>query len=108
MLKAQVVAEDPQEKGRRIILNYGHTLGHAIEAATTYGTYLHGEAVAIGMQGEGMLSKLTGTLHDADTVLGRQTRLLERVGLPLKCPGVDPDAILQAKSAKELESSLRL
>ena len=49
-LKAQVVAEDEREMtGRRSILNYGHTVGHALEAATGYGALLHGEAVAWGM-----------------------------------------------------------
>ena len=48
-IKAEIVAEDEREQGRRAILNLGHTFGHAIEAAAGYGSWLHGEAVAAGM-----------------------------------------------------------
>ena len=55
--KAKVVDEDPEDRGIRAILNYGHTIAHAIEATAGYGVYLHGEAVAIGMVGAGRLAE---------------------------------------------------
>jgi 3-dehydroquinate synthase len=80
-LKAQVVQEDELETtGLRAVLNYGHTFGHAIEALTEYGTYLHGEAVAIGMTMAGHLAvSMKRWPQDA---LNRQSRLLEMFGLP--------------------------
>ncbi|GAH69051.1 unnamed protein product, partial [marine sediment metagenome] len=50
-IKAQIVSEDEKERGRRIILNYGHTIAHGLEAASQYRRFRHGEAVAIGMMG---------------------------------------------------------
>lgn len=93
-LKAAVVSEDPHEQARRIILNYGHTIGHAIEAATGYGNFLHGEAVAIGIVGAAMISHRMG-LIPAEAVR-RQRALLQRLGLPTSCPGVEAAAILEA------------
>ena len=58
--KAQVVDEDPEDRGIRAILNYGHTIAHAIETVAGYGAYRHGEAVAIGMVGAGRLATETG------------------------------------------------
>ena len=55
-IKAAVVGADERDRGRRAILNYGHTVGHAVEAAAGYGTYRHGEAVAIGMAAAGAIS----------------------------------------------------
>ena len=59
-LKARIVAEDERESGARALLNFGHTFGHAIEAATGYGAWLHGEAVAAGMVMAAELSALMG------------------------------------------------
>jgi len=60
-IKAKVVGQDEKEGGLRAILNYGHTIGHAIEAITRYGTYLHGEAISVGQVAAGHLSEaLTG------------------------------------------------
>jgi 3-dehydroquinate synthase len=90
-IKAQVVGRDPREGGLRAVLNYGHTVAHAIEAATGYGTVTHGEAVAAGMRVAGRIStEMTGlALRDLDW----QDRLLDRLGLqPL--PPVDPAAVL--------------
>jgi len=93
-IKAEVVSEDERELGVRAVLNYGHTIGHGIEAATGYGAYLHGEAVSIGMMGAGRLSVLMGLLSSEE--LERQRALFERFGLPLWCEGVSKDAIKQA------------
>ncbi len=95
-LKAQVVSNDERETtGLRAILNYGHTFGHAIEAITTYGKYLHGEAIAIGMTMAGWLAAEKG-LWPKDS-WQRQTSLLERLNLPTRCePAVDCEAMLAA------------
>ena len=92
--KAKVVDEDPEDRGVRAILNYGHTIAHAIEATAGYGVYLHGEAVAIGMVGAGRLAQRTGRWSAAD--LTRQNNLLAAVGLPASFGGVDPAQILDA------------
>jgi 3-dehydroquinate synthase len=84
-LKAIVVSEDETEGDYRAILNFGHTLGHAIESLTEYTTFLHGEAVAIGMVAAVRVSRRLG-LCDDETV-DRVTRLVERCGLPMEIPG---------------------
>jgi 3-dehydroquinate synthase len=78
-MKAEVVTADPEEAGRREILNYGHTLGHAIEQVERY-QIRHGEAVAIGMVYAAELARLAGRL-DAPT-LHRHRHVLTAVGLP--------------------------
>jgi 3-dehydroquinate synthase len=83
-IKADVVNQDEREAGIRRILNYGHTLGHAIEAATRYGRYHHGEAVAIGMQFAAYLAVRLGTCHDE--VARRQGQLLKRLKLRTMLP----------------------
>ncbi|MEI6046677.1 MAG: 3-dehydroquinate synthase [Chloroflexota bacterium] len=83
-VKAGVVAIDERETGLRITLNYGHTIGHALEAASGYTELLHGEGIAIGMHGVALLSQQLG-LCDA-TFVERQRHLLERFGLPLSAP----------------------
>jgi len=79
-LKAQVVSQDEKERGQRIILNYGHTIAHGLEAATRYVGFLHGEAVAIGMMGAAKLSQKSGILPT--NVVKRQQSLLQKFGLP--------------------------
>jgi len=93
-LKALVVSADPTEQGLRAILNYGHTIGHAIEAATSFGDYLHGEAVAIGMAGAARIAARMGLLDES--VAARQSEVLRAFGLAQRAPGVDPAAILAA------------
>jgi 3-dehydroquinate synthase len=91
-LKAQVVAGDERDSGQyRILLNYGHTLGHALETATNY-ELLHGEAVAIGMAVEASLSVRLG-LADQE-VASSQRQLLTRFGLPTRLPEVSHDLVL--------------
>ncbi len=95
VIKAEVVGQDEREEtGLRMILNYGHTLAHAIEAATDYGRYLHGEAVAIGMTAAAEISSRLGLL--APEVADRQWRLLERFGLPVSAEGLDRERITAA------------
>lgn len=106
--KAEVVAEDERESGRRAILNFGHTFGHAIEALTGYVEYLHGEAVAIGMVQAADLSARLGKLSATDAV--RIRTLLERCGLPVVPPALSPEAMLDAMGMdkKVLDGALRL
>ncbi len=92
-LKARVVEEDEFERGPREVLNYGHTVGHAVEAAT-HGRHVHGEAVAIGMRVEGQIARRLGLLSDEET--GRQDALLERLGLPVTVPAGPIEALLEA------------
>jgi 3-dehydroquinate synthase len=80
-IKAQVVATDEKEKGKRTILNYGHTIAHGLESATQYRHLLHGEAVAIGMMGAAKLSQRLNLLSTG--VVERQQALLERFNLPV-------------------------
>lgn len=82
--KAEVVAEDEFESGVRATLNLGHTFGHAIETGMGYGTYLHGEAVSIGIGYAADLSKRMGWLSDAD--MKRIIALLKLTGLPVEPP----------------------
>ncbi|MFN0144884.1 MAG: 3-dehydroquinate synthase [Dehalococcoidia bacterium] len=93
-IKAAVVSEDEKEAGRRTLLNYGHTVGHAIESVTGYGQYLHGEAVAIGMRVAGLLAVELGVLSAGE--LARQQRVLVAYGLPDRAPGLDVDAVIEA------------
>lgn len=79
-VKAGVVEQDERETGLRITLNYGHTYGHALEAAGSYTQLLHGEAVAIGMQGAARLAEQLG--YCSSEFVARQKSLLEAFGLP--------------------------
>ncbi len=83
-IKARVVAGDEREAGLRRILNYGHTIGHALESLGRYRTYLHGEAVAIGMVYEAMLASHMKVCPRG--VVNRQRALIERAGLPVRMP----------------------
>ena len=85
-LKAAVVAEDEREHGRRALLNFGHTFGHAIEAAEGYGAWLHGEAVATGMVMAADLSRRLGWIAAGDAERARA--LVARAGLPVVAPRI--------------------
>lgn len=82
--KARIVMADEREEGQRALLNLGHTFGHAIEAGLGYGTWLHGEAVAVGMLLAARASHLLGQLSEADVT--RIARLLQAAGLPVEAP----------------------
>ena len=84
-IKAQVVGEDERESdssGRRASLNYGHTVGHAIEATSGYGQFVHGEAIAIGMNVEARLARRLGLCEAANDLIHRQETLFKNIGLP--------------------------
>ena len=107
-IKAKVVSSDEHELlGNRIMLNYGHTIGHAIETAGKYEKLLHGEAVSVGMMAAGHISNSLGILTDKQ--FGRQKALLEMYGLPVDVDGID---IADVKNAmlldkKTLDGSIR-
>jgi 3-dehydroquinate synthase len=108
-LKAQVVSADEREEtGLRAVLNFGHTIGHAIESVAGYsGRFQHGEAVAVGMVAECRLAERLGWL--IPPITERITRLLERLGLPISAPGLDPDLLLSAmgKDKKNRRGKIR-
>jgi len=93
--KAEVVRDDETEtSGRRAILNYGHTVGHAIEAVYGYGEYLHGEAISIGMVAEAEMAKALSMVDQ--TFCDRQKAIFESAGLPVDCPSGKESALIEA------------
>jgi len=89
-LKAQIVAEDEREAGRRALLNFGHTFAHAIENSLGYGEWLHGEAVAAGMI-------MAAAMSDIDLAQQERLRsLLQTVGLPTAPPVIKPGQLREA------------
>jgi 3-dehydroquinate synthase len=93
-IKARVVEEDEFEQGPRMLLNYGHTLGHAIEAAAGYGQLLHGEAVSLGMVAAGWMAARLGLL--SETEFRRIESTLQRLRLPVRLDSVDVPLVLAA------------
>ncbi|HEX3912248.1 MAG TPA: 3-dehydroquinate synthase [Steroidobacteraceae bacterium] len=107
-IKATVVARDERERNLRAILNFGHTFGHAIEAATAYEKYLHGEAVALGMIMAADLSVRMGLI---DAALKERLRdILARAGLPTDVPriGAAKACELMQMDKKVLRGAVRL
>ena len=93
-IKAAVVAEDPQENGARAILNYGHTVGHALERAAGFGKVRHGEAVAWGMEVAALISMRTGAC--APESVAMQHALLRDAGLLAERPAVAHEKLIDA------------
>ena len=94
-IKGEVVAADEFETGDdRVLLNYGHTIGHALEAVTEYGHFLHGEAVSVGMMAAAGIAYRLGMI-DSDLV-ERHRAVLTSYDLPVKAPGVSVDDVLEA------------
>jgi 3-dehydroquinate synthase len=87
------VVEDERESGVRALLNLGHTFGHAIEAATGFGPWLHGEAVAAGMVMAAELSGLMGHLKKNE--VARVRDLIRRGGLPIKGPALAAERLIE-------------
>lgn len=90
-IKAAVVSQDEKEAGLRAILNFGHTLGHAIEKETAYKVYDHGEAVAIGMVGAAKISQKLGMIDEK--IVDDMEKLLTSMNLPIKAKNCDPEKI---------------
>lgn len=107
--KAEIVAKDERESGIRAILNLGHTFGHAIETAQGYGSWLHGEAVAVGMKMAADFSQRLGWVDGV--VVERVTRILEKANLPIDPPaGMTASQFLSLMclDKKVLDGQLRL
>jgi 3-dehydroquinate synthase len=98
-IKADVVRQDETESGLRAILNFGHTIGHALEAISHYGKYLHGEAIAIGQVAAAKLSAQLLRLPQPE--VARIERLFQRAGLPT-------EANLNAPARQKLLAAMRL
>ena len=92
-IKAAVVGRDERERGERALLNLGHTFGHAIESASGYRQWLHGEAVGAGLVMAAAMSSACGLLRDADAARVRQ--LVVRAGLPSRIDSVSDAAALE-------------
>jgi 3-dehydroquinate synthase len=107
-IKAKVVARDEREQGLRAILNFGHTFGHAIEAATGFEAVLHGEAVGLGMLMAADLSQRLGLIEAA--VKARLQDMLQRAGLPVEPPRIGAVRALELMQMdkKVLAGSMRL
>lgn len=106
-LKAQVVAKDEREADLRAILNYGHTVGHAIEATAGYGIVRHGEAVSLGMIAATHIALTLGMV--GEDVLRRQRELLQRLKLPVafQAPSMDPVLKVMYHDKKVRDGRLR-
>lgn len=102
-VKAAVVGEDELDLGLRHILNYGHTFGHALESATSFERYLHGEAVSIGMVAAARLSTRVAGLPVGEA--DRLEALLVRYGLPTRASAIDPEKILDLVSMDKKASA---
>ncbi|MEO1403744.1 MAG: 3-dehydroquinate synthase [Cyanobacteria bacterium J06635_1] len=102
--KADVVSQDEKEAGLRAILNYGHTVGHAVESLTGYRRVNHGEAVAIGMVAAGAIATSMGFWSQSDTA--RQLTLIEKTKLPTQLPeGLNiEDILVSLRSDKKVQS----
>ena len=108
-IKAEIVAADETEQGVRALLNLGHTFGHAIEAHQGYGSWLHGEAVGVGMLMAADLSRRLGWL--GDTEIKRIQAIIDAAGLPLAAPadmGVEEFLVRMRLDKKNIDQSIRL
>ena len=93
-IKADVVSKDEKEGGLRRILNFGHTMAHAIEEATGYSKYVHGEAVAIGMIGAAHISRSLGKIDDS--TFERLQNLIDKLGMVSRIKDCDVDEMFKA------------
>ncbi|MFL2755699.1 MAG: 3-dehydroquinate synthase [Dehalococcoidia bacterium] len=104
-IKADVVSKDEKEQlGIRILLNYGHTIGHAIETVTKYKDYLHGEAVSIGMMGAAQIAYKVGLVKSLD-IIKRQKSLFIKYKLPTNFNNIDTKQIFSAMHKDKKKSN---
>ena len=106
--KAELVSlDEKEEKGIRFIINYGHTIGHALEVLTKYKIYRHGEAVSVGMVAAAKIARKMGILNEEGE--RRQIELLERAGLPTRIKDIVPSKIIKvlARDKKVKEGKIR-
>jgi 3-dehydroquinate synthase len=92
-IKAEIVAKDEKDEGLRNLLNFGHTIGHAVESVTNFGVS-HGQAIAIGMLSASIIAKESGILESA--AVARIRKLLKRAGFMVKIPNVETSKIIEA------------
>ncbi|MBU4128906.1 3-dehydroquinate synthase [bacterium] len=107
-IKSELVSLDErEEKGIRSIINYGHTIGHALEVLSEYKVYRHGEAVSIGMVAAARIARRMGILNEEGE--RRQIELLEKAGLPTGIKGIVPSKIIKAlaRDKKVKEGKIR-
>lgn len=93
-IKAEIVSQDEKEKGLRAILNFGHTIGHGLEAITGYNQYTHGEAVALGMVYESLIALHKGLVEKP--LVNLLINLLKAAKLPTKITEIDVESLIQA------------
>ncbi|MEW6410370.1 MAG: 3-dehydroquinate synthase [Nitrospirota bacterium] len=105
-IKADVVSRDERESGLRSILNFGHTIGHAIETVTDYRTYRHGEAISIGMVAAARIAHRLG-LCNSDVVI-RLKNLIERAGLLTELSDINPERIIKGMEIDKKSTHRRL
>jgi 3-dehydroquinate synthase len=105
-IKARVVSEDEREQGLRMLLNFGHTLAHAVEALTGYRRILHGEAVSMGMAFAARRSEQLGCAPAGTAA--RLCALLERLGLPIELPALPRSAYLRALKVDKKRRDARI
>lgn len=107
-IKADIVETDEKESSIRAILNFGHTFGHAVETVAGYGTFLHGEAVSIGMVVAAMMADSAGYCSSED--VRRLSRLLQAGGLPVEPPNYPLEEFLAAmgRDKKIMSGELRM
>ncbi len=91
-IKARIVEEDEKEAGPRKLVNYGHTIGHAIETLTNYKKFSHGEAIAIGMGVEALIANKANLLSKKE--LAAQNTLLKKAGLSTKIPNINTNKLI--------------
>lgn len=102
-IKAEIVSADEFETGgTRVLLNYGHTVGHALEAVTGYGRFLHGEAVSVGMMAAAGIARRLGMI--SAELVDRQRAVLERYGLPVRAAGVSAETVIAASKSDKKTS----
>jgi 3-dehydroquinate synthase len=108
-IKSEIVSRDERESSLRAILNYGHSIGHALETVTDYCSYLHGEAISIGMVYEARLSEMLGFLNKEE--FERIRKIFKEYGLPVDIPSVlDRSELIRAVllDKKNLEGKIRI
>jgi 3-dehydroquinate synthase len=105
-IKAEIVGRDEREQGERALLNLGHTFGHAIESATNYSTWLHGEAVAAGMLLAAEMSQRLGMM--SATEVARVERLLRQFGLPVDVKALSAMVIVEKMKIDKKVSAGRI
>jgi len=105
-IKARIVEQDEKETGIRAILNFGHTIGHAIEAVAGYNKYTHGEAISIGMVYESLIAKELGLVND--DYVNTLRLMLDRANLPTVLKNIDSEKLVQKMfyDKKNLQSGI--